>query len=169
MTVVRGAMLALLLATLACADERPRSLTEPPAAPPGASIAELIVSDAAPYAGATITLTARVRPGARLAAVASYKARLTYDPAGLTFVDAPSLPTGIRALNSGTAGTIVAAGAAPKGFTDGQLFVVRFTVIDPSALRRLELTVEQLGGSDFRDQLPALAARSGIHATGAAP
>ena len=169
MSVVRAAIVGVLLATLGCADERPRSMTGPPSAPQSASIAELISSDTAPRAGATVTLTARVRPGARSSSAASYKAHSTYEPAGLAFVDAPSLPIGVRALNSGTAGTIVAAGAAPKGFTDGRLFAVRFLVTDPSALRRVTLAIEQLGGSDFRDQLPSLATRSGIHATAGPP
>src|SRR5207249_11122827 len=67
--------------------------------------------------------------------------------------------TGIRALNP-QPGDIIAAGAAADGFEDGRLFAVTFQVQKPAALGSIELSVEELNGTDFANQLPPVHERS---------
>ena len=117
------------------------------------------MSDSNPGAGSTITVTAMVAPRAGLTAVGSFKAVLTYDSTGLTFLHESKLPTGMRALNP-RPGHIIAAGAVAEGFQDRRLFAVTFGVQRPAALASIELSVEELNGTDFANQLPPVRERS---------
>jgi hypothetical protein len=140
----------LVIVGVGCRDEA-RSLTSAPE--PAFSPFYLTVSNQAAGAGSTVTVTASV-VGARAArAVGSFAGHLRYDPDGLTFAAESKLPTGMRAFNA-QPGHIRVAGAATEGFQDGRLFAVTFKVNDPSALTSIELTLDEVHGTDFGNQLP---------------
>jgi hypothetical protein len=61
----------------------------------------------------------------------------------------------MRALNP-REGEIRAAGASPEGFSGGQLFAVKFTVVDPAALESLRLDVTELSSVGFDNRLSTL-------------
>ena len=151
-------LLPVAVLALACV-EHPRPLAAPGAPQRSDTILYVTVSDPNPPAGSTITVTAMVAPRAGLKAVGSFKARLTYDSTGLTFLQEGKLPTGMRVLNP-RLGRIIAAGAAAEGFQDRRLFAVTFKVQRPAALGSIELSVEELNGTDFANQLPPVHERS---------
>ena len=153
------AALGVAVLTLACQDEQPRRVAAPPDAQRSDSVLSLTVSSLKPDVGSTITVTANVARRASFKPVGSFKAHLRYDPSGLTFLQQSRLPTGIRALNP-QPGDIIAAGAAADGFEDGRLFAVTFQVQKPAALGSIELSVEELNGTDFANQLPPVHQRS---------
>jgi hypothetical protein len=161
----RLAALAVGAALLGCADEPRTTLTSPPNAPAQASTVTLTLSDSALQPGTTVAVRGSVRVASGLAAVGAYKATLHYDAARLTYVDATPLDGGLRVANGHQAGTVVVAGAAATGFTDGTLFELRFRVGDPQGLRTIELSVDELAGADYRDELSSVPARTAIHVT----
>ena len=151
------ALLGVAALTLACQDERRRPVTAPATAQRSDTVFFVTVSDSQPAAGATVTVTAHVAQRSGFKPVASFKAHLTYDATGLTFLRESKLPNGMRALNP-QRGDIIAAGAAAEGFQDGRLFAATFSIQNPAALASLALEVEELNGTDFANQLPALPA-----------
>ena len=145
------AALEVAVLVLACHDEQLTPVT----AQQTDSVVYLTVSTSHPAVGSTITVTANVAPRVGLNPVGSFKARLQYDPTGLTFLQESRLPTGLRALNP-QQGHVIVAGAAAEGFTDGRLFAVTFRAQRPAALASLELEIVELNGTDFADQRPAV-------------
>ena len=151
-----------LVASAGCHDDDRTSITAPPPPPRAGALAYVGVSEMTPPTGSTVTVLARVRTGADVKAAASFTARLAYDVAGLTFVDEVKLAKGMRAINATQPGLIIAAGAAPEGLEDGILFAVTFRVNDPAALKSLDLTVQELSGTDFSNELSKLAKHGAI-------
>ncbi len=145
---------AVALLAIACRDDPRRLITAPPPAPETASAPYLTVSGEDPRPGSTATVTAHVAPASGVKPIGSFAAHLRYDPAGLAFVAESKLPTGLRALNP-QPGHIRVAGAAVEGFTDGRLFAVTLKVNDPRGLASLELTLDEMTGTDFANRLPA--------------
>ena len=145
--------LGLAVIALGCRDDPRRVFTET-AAPEAGSVLFLTTSDQAPPPGSTITVTANVAPIPEIKAIGSFAAHLRYDTAGLTFIAESRLPSGRRVLNP-QPGHIRAAGAAVEGFADGRLFAVTFRVSDPRALTSMELTLDEMTGTDFGNRLPA--------------
>ena len=145
--------IGLVVITLSCRDDPRRVITETPA-PEAGSVLYLTTSDQAPPPGSTITVTANVAPLPDIKAIGSFVAQLRYDTAGLTFIAESRLPSGMRVLNP-QPGHIRAAGAAVEGFADGRLFAVTFRVTDPRALASMELTLDEMTGTDFGNRLPA--------------
>ena len=143
----------LVSIALGCRDDPRRVLTET-AAPQAGSVLYLTTSDQAPPPGSTVTVTANVAPTPDIKAIGSFAAHLRYDTAGLTFIAESRLPSGMRVLNP-QPGHIRAAGAAVEGFADGRLFAVTFRVTDPGALTSMELTLDEMTGTDFGNRLPA--------------
>jgi len=145
--------LGLAVIALGCRDDPRRVFTET-AAPEAGSVLFLTTSDQAPPPGSTVTVTANVAPIPDIKAIGSFAAHLRYDTAGLTFIAESRLPSGMRALNP-QPGHIRAAGAAVEGFADGRLFAVTFRVTDPGAITSMELTLDEMTGTDFGNRLPA--------------
>ena len=143
----------LVSIALGCRDDPRRVFTET-AAPQAGSVLYLTTSDQAPPPGSTITVTANVASIPDLKAIGSFVAHLRYDTAGITFIAESRLPSGMRVLNP-QPGYIRAAGAAAEGFADGRLFAVTFRVTDPGALASMELTLDEMTGTDFGNRLPA--------------
>ena len=148
-------LLVIAVLTVACQDEQRRPATAPATAQRSDTVFFVTVSDAAPAVGATVTVTANVAQRSGFKPVASFKAHLRYDATGLTFLRESRLPSGIRAFNP-QRGDVIAAGAAVEGFQDGRLFAATFSIQNPAALASLALEVEELNGTDFADQLPAV-------------
>jgi len=144
--------IGLAVMAITCRDDPRRSITEPPA-PETRSVLYLTVSSDDPRRDSTVTVTANVAAVPGLKAIASFTAHLRYDPGGLAFVAESALPSGMRALNP-QPGHIRAAGAAVEGFADGRLFAVKFRVNDPRALASMELTLDEMNGTDFGNRLP---------------
>ena len=151
---ILGALVVVVL-TVACQDEHRRPVTAPATAPRSDTVFFVTVSNAEPAAGATVTVTANVAQRAGFKPVASFKAHLRYDATGLTFLRESRLPSGIRAFHP-QPGDLIAAGAAAEGFQDGRLFAATFRIQNPAALASLALEVEELNGTDFANQLPAV-------------
>ena len=149
------AALGVMALTLTCQDERRGRVTAPAVAQRSDTVFFLSVSDPRPAAGSTVTVTANVARRSAFKPVAGFKAHLRYDPTGLTFLRESTLPNGVRAFNP-QRGHLIAAGAAAAGFEDGRLFAATFRVQNPGALHSLALDVEELNGTDFADQLPAV-------------
>ena len=145
--------LGLVVIALGCRDDPRRVLTET-AAPQAGSVLYLTTSDQAPPPGSTITVTANFASIPDIKAIGSFTAHLRYDTAGITFIAESRLPSGMRVLNP-QPGHIRAAGAAVEGFADGRLFAVTFRVTDPGALTSMELTLDEMTGTDFVNRLPA--------------
>ena len=143
----------LVSIALGCRDDPRRVFTET-AAPQAGSVLYLTTSDQAPPPGSTITVTANVASIPDIKAIGSFTADLRYDTAGITFIAESRLPSGMRVLNP-QPGHIRAAGAAAEGFADGRLFAVTFRVTDPGALASMELTLDEMTGTDFGNRLPA--------------
>ena len=145
--------IGLAILAVGCRDDTRRPFQETPAGPEAGSVLYLTTSDQAPLPGSTITVTANVAAVPGIKAIGSFAAHLRYDTAGMSFVAESKLPTGMRALNP-QPGHIRAAGVAVEGFADGRLFTVTFRVNDPSALHSMELTLDEMTGTDFVNRLP---------------
>jgi hypothetical protein len=88
---------------------------------------------------------------AKQGAVASYTARINYDPAALRFDGEIAInDNGMRASNP-SSGLVRFAGAAATGFTDGRLASYRFAVLQPNSARTLSLVVDEMHMIDRLD------------------
>jgi hypothetical protein len=105
--------------------------------------AALVVSDSAPAVGTALVVS--VRAMATQGAVASYTAKINYDPATLQFDGEVAMSdNALRASNAAAAGVVRIAGAAASGFTTGQLASYRFVVLSPNSVRTLSLVVDEM-------------------------
>jgi hypothetical protein len=92
-----------------------------------------------------------VQAVAKQGAVASYTAKINYDPAALRFDgEVPMGDNAARASNP-SAGLVRIAGAAASGFTNGQLASYRFAVLGPNGVRTLSLVVDEMHMLDRLD------------------
>jgi hypothetical protein len=91
--------------------------------------------------------------------VASFTARIAYDPTKLRYVDEVAIgDNATRVINPQQYGLLRVAGIAPAGFPDGTLLLVRFTVLQQGALGSLGLTVDEMhtaANADVRASLRA--------------
>ena len=163
-SLVRVLSLAsVALLTLACRDDRERAPTAPPdvVVPDAAvgTIAYLTISDSAPKAGATVTVTAYA--SGKEVTFGSYAARLTFSPSALTYVGETGDIAGMRAVNA-KAGDVAIAGVNLQGFADGELFAVTMRVEDPSALGTLALSMSELTSVDYRNERATLSIQKAV-------
>ena len=133
------AVLAMLVAA-GCTEPRP---AEQPVAPAPPYEARLDLSDVAPRAGAEIVVSVRLR-GTSAAQAASFTERVTYDSAGLRYLGDVALSDGAARVTNAAPGLIRSAGVRAEGFVDGTLIAYRFSVVDPGAVARIRLTVDEL-------------------------
>jgi hypothetical protein len=141
------------LATLACADDKPARIpTEPVGVGANELSAYVSVSNPAAMVRDEVTVSVRALRGSAVGPIGSFTVRLSYDSAGLKFLQAAQSTTGMVMTNTRVAGAIVAAGASSGGFTDDQLVTVKFLVMTPKALQSLALKVTELNGSGFEDR-----------------
>ena len=150
MTRCAAAALVALAALAACTEPRRADPAKPtPSLQPEARI-ELSDSLAAP--GSAVNVTVRV-VGAR---VASMTARLAYDTAGLRFVGEDTLSDGATRIMNPQPGLVRLAAIAPNGFAEGRVYVLRFAVVQSSALRSFQLSTDEAHSISQANLVPAL-------------
>jgi len=149
------ALLSTAVVAIACTEP----VRTPPPEPPAPRFeAQLELSDSAAVAGATVTATLRLH-GKLASPVASFTARIAYDSLGLRFVEEVARSDGAtRAINP-QPGLVRVAGIAPKGFADGTLEVIRFTVLRPAALYTVAATIDEMHTAVITDAAASLARR----------
>lgn len=111
--------------------------------------AALVVSDSAPAVGAALLVS--VRAIAKQGVVASYTAKINYDPAALRFDGELAANDNALRANNASAGVVRIAGAAATGFTNGQLASYRFVVLSPNSVRTLSIVVDEMHMLDRLD------------------
>jgi len=104
--------------------------------------AALVVSDSAPAVGAALLVS--VRAIATQGAVASYTAKINYDPATLQFDGEVAMSDNALRASNASPGVVRIAGAAATGFATGQLASYRFVVLSPNSVRTLSLVVDEM-------------------------
>lgn len=118
--------------------------SRPPKTPvDGPLEARLEPSDASPSVGSIVRVALAVR-GTSASEVASFTARIAYDSTRLRYVDEVAIQDGAMRVINPQAGSLRVAGIATAGFADGQLSVVRFSVVQPGGLASLRLTVDEM-------------------------
>lgn len=150
----RKIALAVLGVTLAACTESRSAEPTAPAAPAGGSVAYITISNSHPAKGSIVSVTVRSGVGENAEALGSFAARLSLG-SGLEFVAELPLPEGMRAVRVEN-GEVIAAGAAPGGFTDGRLFAVQARVVDPSAVYEMSVAFTEASGVGFGDQVRTL-------------
>jgi hypothetical protein len=157
------ALSALALLSSACRDDRREAPVGPvevakPEAHVG-TIAYLTISDSSPKAGSSVRITGYAT-GTDVT-FGSFAARLTFAPAGLTYVGETGDAAGMRAINA-KSGEVAIAGVNLEGFTDGQLFSVEMRVDDPRALSTLALSMSELTGLDYKNERASLSIQKSV-------
>lgn len=135
-----GAMALVVVAAVACTEPRtPQRVSTPTPA----LEARLELSDSLPRTGSEITVRVRLR-GDAADHIASFTERLRYDSTGMRYVEDVASTDGATRVTNPTAGLLRSAGLRADGFAGGVLVEYRFVVVDPSAVRRMRLTVDEL-------------------------
>ena len=164
---MRLRLIALVLSTalIGCQDREPIAAPIAPQAPAPAAtlqrVAYISVSDLNPDAGSTIVVVGNVGVSDSLS-VASFVARLAYDPTTLHYLDEVQLPDMMRVVNPQEKQITVAAASA-TGSSDGRLFKVRFRVDNPAGLASLGLSLDEMNDRQFNSQLSTLTFSPALH------
>ncbi|MEP6494909.1 MAG: hypothetical protein ABJF01_19640 [bacterium] len=137
---LHGCLVAAVMVVAACTE--PRTPQRTTVASPALE-ARLELSDSLPRAGSEITVRVLLR-GDAAAKIASFTERLSYDTAGLRYVDEVALTDGATRVSNPAPGLIRSAGMHAGGFTNGVLAEYKFVVVDPAAVRRLSLVLDEL-------------------------
>jgi len=143
---------AAVLAGVGCTEPR---AADPVLTPAPALEARLELSDSLPRAGAEFVAVVRLY-GRNAASAASFTARIAYDSAGLRYVAEVPFTDGATRVTNPTPGLVRSAGLRAEGFTDGTLAAYRFVVIDPGAVSRMRLTLDELHETSRTDALKTL-------------
>lgn len=155
MSILRYCAGTLVVATAVAGCTEPRGV-ERAAPPPSPALgARLEVSDSAAHAGSEIRVLVRLT-GNAAAGVASVTARLAFDSAAFRFVAEEPLSDGATRAVNPTSGLVRVAAVAPNGFTDGQLYVLRFAVLRGASLQSLRLTVDEMHTASRTDATASL-------------
>ena len=145
-------LLVVVGALLAAACTEPRRPEQTRAAPSPQAEARIELSDSLAAPGSEIDVTVRV-VGAR---VGSMTARLAYDSSGVRFVREEALDDGATRVANPQPGLIRFAAIAPNGFADGRVYMLRFAVARPSALRAFQLSTDEAHSTSQSNLLPAM-------------
>jgi hypothetical protein len=138
-SLVRGSSLAIIVAA-ACTEPRtPQRVSTPTPA----LEARLEISDSLPHVGSEITIGVHLH-GAAADHIASFTERLSYDSTGLRYVGDVAISDGATRVSNPTPGLIRSAGMRADGFAGGVLVEYKFLVLNPSAVRRMQLSVDEL-------------------------
>jgi hypothetical protein len=120
--------------------------------------ARLELSDAHPSVGSEIIVRVRL-DGERAKKIATFTGRLGYDTASLRFVaELPSADGATRVTNPAS-GLIRSAALSTDGFNDQTVVAYRFTVLDPSGVGRVRLTIDELHDQTMTDALASVQVR----------
>jgi hypothetical protein len=85
-----------------------------------------------------------VRAIAQQGGIASYTARINYDPDALRFDGEIAMNDAALRASNASPGLVRFAGAAAAGFADGRLASYRFVVLGPNSARTLSLVVDEM-------------------------
>jgi hypothetical protein len=128
----------------------PQAVTSVPARGPASFVT---VSDSNPSIDAIVVVAGNVvSPGG----VGAFRARLSYDPTALEFVDEVSNGGMMRAVNP-RLNEIVVAGASATPTADTRLFALRFRVRRANAFTAVSLDVDELTDGAFVNRTRSLA------------
>src|SRR6185436_14053071 len=108
--------------------------------------------------GSDVPVAVRVR-GTTAKNVGSFTARIAYDSTALRYMDEVVLSDSATRVINPQPGLLRLAGIAPSGFTDGQLYLVRFALLRPAGLSSLRLTVDELHTTARADALTSLVSK----------
>lgn len=142
----------VMLAAASCSDQP--STAPVHTTPVGPATITLTVSDTTAFVGATVEVGVDVRQPETTqgSAMAAFRARLTFDPTALQYVDELPGDAGVHAVRV-IGDTVRIAGAAPgSGFVDGRLVTLRFRVLGVQGLRGLGLLLDELRDLSYRDR-----------------
>lgn len=153
--MIRRAMLVAMLAAIAACSNDQRVPAEPtaPSVPAAGHrrASYLAVSDTAVSSGATLTVSANVDTASGGERIASYLARVRFDPHQLAYVSEEPISGVLSAVNAGDS-EVVVAGASAEGLPDARLFVLHFralgTVKDPT----LALEIDELNTVSYTNR-----------------
>jgi hypothetical protein len=134
-----GVSLAIV-AAIACTEPRTPQRVSVPAP---ALEARLEISDSLPHVGSEISVSVRLR-GDAADHIASFTERVSYDSTGLRYLEDVAIPDGATRVSNPTPGLIRSAGMRADGFAGGMLVEYKFLVLNPSAVRRMQLSVDEL-------------------------
>jgi hypothetical protein len=152
------ALVAIMATIVAAACTEPVQ-SKPPRTPvDGPLEARLEPASASPEVGDIVRVALTVR-GASSRDVASFTARITYDSTRLRYVDEVAVEDGAMRVINPQPGALRVAGIATGGFSDGQLSVIRFSVVRPNGLASLQLTVDEMHTTNHVD------ARRSLHSS----
>lgn len=152
----RGALVRLGVAALAIGCTEPSSTTRVEPAPVPPLDARVEWSDSLARPGAEVRVTVRLVG----TPVASVTARLSYDSLGLAFAREESLDDGATRVIHAMPGLLRLAAIAPRGFADGRLHSVYFTVRRAEALRSLRIVFDEVHTVMRADARTAVVSRS---------
>jgi hypothetical protein len=145
-----GALVALAATAFTQACTEPVQSRPPKTPVDGPLEVRLEPADASAGVGAVVRVALMLR-GTSARDVASFTARVAYDSTRLRFVDEVTLEDGAMRVMNPQPGLLRLAGIATAGFSDGQLSVVRFSVLRPGGLTSLRLTVDELHTTNHAD------------------
>ncbi len=142
---IRRAVLVGLLATLAACGSDGRQAVGPTTPSAAATRREsyLAVSDTAVSPGTVLTVSANVDTASGGERIASYLARLRFDPHQLAYVSEEPIAGVLSAVNA-SAGEVVVAGASATGLPGARLFVLHFRALAKVDAPALSLEIDQL-------------------------
>jgi hypothetical protein len=152
------ALVAIMAAITAEACTEPVQSKPPKTPVDGPLEARLEPASVSPGVGDIVRVALTVR-GASASDVASFTARIAYDSTRLRYVDEVAVEDGAMRVINPQPGSLRVAGIATGGFSDGQLSVVRFSVLRPNGLASLQLTVDEMHTTNHVD------ARRSLHSS----
>jgi len=154
MSILKYSAPILLVALVACTEPRGTERAAPPPTP--AIEARLELSDSTARAGSEIRVLVRLA-GKSAGGVASFTGKLAFDTTSLRFVAEDTVSDGATRAMSSASGLLRLAAVAPNGFTNGQLYTLRFSVRRTPSPQTLRLTVDELHTTSGTDAAKSLA------------
>ncbi len=151
-TRCRFVFVAAVAATaIACSDVEPAGRPNVAAPAPRGVDAELVVSNMAPAPGSEVVVLTRVRGGSDVRRIGSFTARVAFDTTFLRLLGEEPRGDGATRMLNPAAGEARIAGFTTEGFVEGELFALRFSVLQEGALTTLQVAFDELHASDGTD------------------
>jgi hypothetical protein len=153
MSILKYTTAIVLGAIAGCTEPRGTERAAPPPTP--AIEARLELSDSTARAGTEIRVLVRLA-GKSASGIASFTGKLAFDTTALGFVAEDTLSDGATRAMSSASGVLRLAAVAPAGFTNGQLYTLRFSVRRTPSPQSLRLTVDELHTTSGTDAAASL-------------
>lgn len=156
--------LAAAAALAGCDDDRNVTLpAAPTAVPANALSAFMTVSNPHATTGETVTITVRALRGSEVRQIGSFNLTVSYDSTRLRVLNVARSAHGMVLANTGTPGSLRAAGASGDGFTDDLLLTATFQVTAQYPTRGLALDVTELNSVGFGDHRSAMRVEKALY------